>query len=206
MYVGGVVLCGGKSSRMGSSKAHLDFGPETMLQRVVRLLGEVVQPVVVVAAAGQDLPPLAGEVLVVRDQMPERGPLEGIRQGLRALESDAEAAYITSCDVPLLNVEFVREMIARLEDNDVAVPHEGRFHHPLAAVYRTRVLAPLEQLLAAERLRPVFLYDQVATCRVPVEELRKVDPDLQTLRNLNNREDYLAALGQLAIEPPDEPV
>ena len=45
MTAGGIVLCGGKSTRMGRSKALLPFGPETMLQRVVRLLGSVVQPI-----------------------------------------------------------------------------------------------------------------------------------------------------------------
>ena len=53
----GIVLCGGKSTRMGVPKATLPFGPETMLQRVVRLLGTVVSPIVVVAARGQELAP-----------------------------------------------------------------------------------------------------------------------------------------------------
>ena len=56
MAEAGIVLCGGKSTRMGSSKALLPFGSETMLQRVVRLLGEVVSPMVVVAAVDQELP------------------------------------------------------------------------------------------------------------------------------------------------------
>jgi len=67
MTIGGVVLCGGKSTRMGSPKALLPFGPETMLQRVVRLLGTVVSPIVVVAATGQDLPPLPASVILTRD-------------------------------------------------------------------------------------------------------------------------------------------
>src|SRR5262245_8583674 len=98
----GVVLCGGKSTRMGTSKALLQFGPETMLQRVVRLLSEVVPTIVVVAAAGQDLPDLPRHVTITRDEHEGRGPLEGLRAGLNALSSGAERAYVTSCDVPLL--------------------------------------------------------------------------------------------------------
>ena len=56
MNTGGIILCGGQSTRMGSSKALLPFGAETMLQRVVRLLATVVSPIVVVAAAEQSLP------------------------------------------------------------------------------------------------------------------------------------------------------
>ena len=58
MTAGGIVLCGGRSTRMGVPKATLPFGPETMLQRVVRLLGTVVSPIVVVAAREQSLPEL----------------------------------------------------------------------------------------------------------------------------------------------------
>src|SRR3954463_14928404 len=99
---GGVVLAGGKSTRMGTSKALLPFGPETMLQRVVRLLEDVVSPIVVVAAADQMLPQLPAHVIITRDEQDARGPLEGLRTGLKALPEQVEAAYVTGCDVPLL--------------------------------------------------------------------------------------------------------
>src|SRR4051794_38541695 len=91
---GGVVLAGGKSTRMGTSKALLPFGPETMLQRVVRLLGRVVSPIVVVTAPGQELPALPADVIVTRDEREGRGPLEGLRAGLKALPPDVDAAYV----------------------------------------------------------------------------------------------------------------
>lgn len=203
MKIGGLVLCGGKSSRMGLPKATLPFGPETMLQRVVRLLSEVVQPLVVVAAEGQELPPLPAGVRIVRDQRPERGPLEGLAAGIRELAGEVDVLYATSCDVPLLQPRFVRRMIERLTDHDVAVPVEGPFHHPLAAVYRTSVLTVLERLLAVDRLRPVFLFDEVRTCRIPVDELREVDPELATLANLNRTEDYLRAVAAAGFTVPD---
>ena len=87
---------------MGTSKALLPFGPETMLQRVVRLLSEVVSPIVVVAANDQDLPQLPSSVIVTRDENEGRGPLEGLRAGLKALPTTVDAAYVTSCDVALL--------------------------------------------------------------------------------------------------------
>ena len=192
--VAGVVLCGGKSSRMGTSKALLPFGPELMLQRVVRLLGEVTGPIVVVAAPAQELPPLAAEVRVVRDRREGRGPLEGLAAGLAALDGDETIAYVTSCDVPLLQPAFVRRMIALLGEHDIAVPHVEGYHHPLAAVYRPAVLPHVERLLDADRLRPRFLFDEVHTREVPVDDLRTVDPHLATLENLNHEPDYHRAL------------
>lgn len=199
MTIGGIVLCGGKSTRMGVPKATLPFGPETMLQRVVRLLGSVVSPIIVVAARDQALPPLPDEVRIARDEREARGPLEGIRAGLSALPPSIDAAYITSCDVPLLVPAFVGRMIELMGDHDVAVMEIDGFTHPLSAIYRSNALPHVEALLAADRLRPLFLFEQVRTRRVTPEEMKGVDPDLRTLRNLNTQEDYRTALADAGL-------
>jgi molybdenum cofactor guanylyltransferase len=191
---GGIILCGGLSTRMGTSKALLPFGAETMLQRVVRLLSTVVSPIVVVAAAEQLLPDLPADVIVTRDEEQGRGPLEGLRAGLKALPETVDSAYVTSCDVPLLVLDFVRHMIDLLADHDIAVMESDGFPHPLSAVYRRNTLPHVEVLLAQNRLRPAFLFDAVRTRRVQPAEMISADPELLTLRNLNTREDYLAAL------------
>jgi molybdopterin-guanine dinucleotide biosynthesis protein A len=185
---------------MGLAKADLPFGNERMLQRVQRLLATVVQPVVVVAAPTQILPALPSTVLVARDEREARGPLEGLKAGLTVIASQAQAAFATSCDVPLLDPAFVQALMGRLGDYDAVVPVEGGFAHPLAAVYRTSVLPHVETLLEVDQLRPAFLFDRVKTLRVPVEDLRGVDPQLATLRNLNRPEDYLAALTEAGFE------
>jgi molybdopterin-guanine dinucleotide biosynthesis protein A len=196
MQKAAIILCGGKSSRMGRDKATLPFGPEVMLQRVVRLLSEVVPPanIIVVAAPDQPLPDLPVGVTVAHDSRPERGPLEGLAAGLRALPDRIDAVYVTSCDVPLLVPPFVERMFDLLGDHDIAVPRDGEHHHPLAAVYRPAVLPNVQTLLDADRLRPRFLFDEVRTREVAVEELRSVDPQLSTLMNLNHPEDYQSAL------------
>ena len=201
MTAGGIVLCGGKSTRMGVPKATLPFGPETMLQRVVRLLGTVVSPIVVVAAQGQALPKLPDEITVTHDEREQRGPLEGLRAGLKALPNSIEIAYITSCDVPLLVPGFVERMIELLGDHDIAVMEIDGFPHPLSAVYRRDTLPHVELLLANDKLRPVFLFDAVRTRRVRPEEMVSVDRELRTLRNLNTREDYLQALSEASLSP-----
>jgi len=193
---GGIVLCGGKSTRMGVPKATLPFGPETMLQRVVRLLGTVVSPIVVVAAREQSLPELPDDVKITWDEREQRGPLEGLRAGLKALPNSVEVAYITSCDVPLLEPAFVTRMVELLGDHDIAVMEIDGFPHPLSAVYRRDTLPHVQDLLENNKLRPVFLFDAVRTRRVRPEEMLSVDPQLRTLRNLNTREDYLAALSE----------
>jgi len=195
---GGIVLCGGKSTRMGTSKALLPFGAETMLQRVVRLLSEVVPVIVIVAASDQQLPELPPHAVVTRDEREGRGPLEALRAGLRALPANIERAYVTSCDVPLLVPGFASQMLALSRGYDAAVMEIDGFAHPLSAVYARTTLAPIEQLLADDRLRPAFLFERVKTRRVRAEEMT-ADPDLRTLRNLNTRDDYERALVEAGL-------
>jgi len=194
MNLGGIVLCGGQSCRMGASKATLPFGDETMVTRVLRLLGEVVRPLVVVASVDQELPLLPETVIVARDRGAGRGPLEGLYCGLAALQGRASAAYVSGCDVPLLVPAFVRKLFSLLERNDAVVPRETSHCHPLSAVYRVEVLGPISEMLARDERRVISFFERVATRYVDVDELRDVDPELHSLVNLNNRDDYERAL------------
>jgi len=194
MTIAGIVLCGGVSKRMGQPKAWLPFAGELMLPRVVRLLGAVVQPIVVVAAPDQEVPPLPPGIDIVRDAEKGRGPLQGLLAGLTALQGRADAAYVSSCDVPFLQPAFVKRLIDLLGDNAICVPRVGDYHHPLAAVYRLDVAAAAPRLLEEDRLRPVFLFEAVPTRVVEAAELADVDPRFESLRNLNTREEYEEAL------------
>jgi molybdopterin-guanine dinucleotide biosynthesis protein A len=126
---------------------------------------------------------------------------------LAALRGKADAAYLSSCDVPFLRPAFVRRLIELLGDNVICVPRVGDYHHPLAAVYRVEAADAVARLLAEDRLRPFFLFEAVPTRIVEAAELADVDPTFQTLRNLNTPEDYEAALRDAArssgpLQPP----
>ena len=136
----------------------LPFGPETMLQRVVRLLGTVVSPIVVVAAETQELPALPPGTILTRDERDASGPLEGIRAGLAALPEGVDAAYITSCDVPLLVPAFVRRMIELADGYDIAITENDGFAHPLSAIYRRAALPHAHRVAGG---RPVACLEPV---------------------------------------------
>lgn len=182
---------------MGRPKAWLAFGDETLLQRTVRILGEAVAPVIVVAAPGQDVPALPADVRIVRDEVEGKGPLGGLAAGLAALEGAVDAAYLSACDVPLLKAAFVRRVVSFLASEDLAVPRVGEFLHPLAAVYRISTLPQVRELLAAQRLRMQNLFDEVPTRLIEAHELADIDPDFRSLRNVNTPEEYEAALREL---------
>jgi len=203
-----VVICGGASRRMGRPKAWLPFGGELLLQRVVRLVGEAAAPIVVVAAPGQDLPPLPAGVAIVRDPIPGRGPLQGLAAGLAALPVGVDLAYATATDGPFLATGWVARLAELIGDQHAAVPRAGGFLHPLAALYRkSPALAAIEALLRADRLRTTGLIEALRTRIVEPEELADIDPGLRTLCNLNTPEDYARALAeaQSGLIPPSSP-
>jgi molybdenum cofactor guanylyltransferase len=192
---GAIVLCGGQSRRMGRPKAWLPFGPEVMLQRVVRLLGDVTESLVVVAAPGQEIPALPGSIRVVRDEVSNRGPLQGLAAGLAALPNEVELAYATATDVPFLQPAWVTRLAELIGDHDLVIPEIGGYLHPLAALYRRKTVLPaVERLLAEDRLRPVFLLEALQALKVDAQTMHQTDVELGTLRNLNTPEDYQQAL------------
>jgi molybdenum cofactor guanylyltransferase len=204
----GIVLAGGRSSRMGTPKAALEWHGSTLLRRVTGIVARGVDgPVVVVRAPGQPLPSLPSAIEVVEDAREGRGPLEGLAAGLAALDGRAEVAYASSTDAPLLHPAFVRRVLHAVDDDvDVALPRAGGFPHPLAAAYRTTLRPQIERLLAADRLRPAFLFDECRVLRLDEETLlgdpalAAADPALDSVLNLNERADYESARARPAPE------
>lgn len=179
----GIVLCGGRSSRMHRAKALLPWRGRSMLEHTVSVLRDAVDEVIVVSAPDMLLPPL--DARIVADREPGLGPLAGIREGLAAAET--EFAFVTSTDVPFLTAEVVAQLLSHRKA--VAVESEG-FVQTLCAVYPC-ALAPLAQeLIDAGRLRPLFLLEAAGFLSVPVEEL--ADP--RAILGFNTPEQYLAAV------------
>jgi molybdenum cofactor guanylyltransferase len=204
----GIVLAGGRSSRMGTPKAALEWHGSNLLRRVTGLVARSVDgPVVVVRAPGQELPELPEAVELVEDAREGSGPLMGIAAGLRAVGDRAVAAYVSSTDVPLLHPRFIRRVLAAFDDDaDVVLPHVGGFRHPLAAVYRISLAAEVERLIAADRLKPAFLFEVCRVRRLDAEALLQdpalaaLDPELDSVLNLNAPADYEAARARPAPE------
>ena len=164
MRLGGIVLCGGQSRRMGSPRpgcasakkpcciAWFVYSPA----RWIRFF--------VVAAHGQRLPRLPDNVGVIRDRLPDRGPLEGLAAGLEAISRHADAAFVCGCDAPFLHPDFVRRVAHLACEADIAMPYiDGRLH-PLAAVYRVSVLPVILDMLDTGSFRLTMLAER-CDCR-----------------------------------------
>jgi molybdopterin-guanine dinucleotide biosynthesis protein A len=189
---------------MGQPKFRLPFGGEALLLRVVRVLSMVTAPVVVVAAQDQDLPPLPSGVMVARDAAEDRGPLQGMKAGLEAIGTAADAVFVAPTDAPFLEPAFVRRLaLLRTMNDDVVMARIGGRTHPLSALYATTVAPVIDALLAEDDLAVKSLTRRLRTLIVEEarlledSDLRAVDPELRSLRNVNTQDEYLAALAEL---------
>ncbi|MBX3426768.1 MAG: molybdenum cofactor guanylyltransferase [Pirellulales bacterium] len=196
---GAVILCGGRSRRMGRDKASLPWGERTVLQHVVEVVGAIVPTcrIVVVAAAEQPLPELPGEVRIVRDLVPGQGPLAALVAGLSALQDDAETALVAACDAPLVRPAPLAWLLERLatagpEVAGVVPESDGRLH-PLTAAYWTNIVEALTAALAAGKRSLHEALRGTTVELLAAEELRKIDPELAMLVNCNTPEEFAAA-------------
>ncbi|HRA89107.1 MAG TPA: molybdenum cofactor guanylyltransferase [Planctomycetaceae bacterium] len=200
----GIVLCGGKSQRMGREKYRLMFGNETLLQRICRIVQPEVSQILVVASLSQEMPDFEISVEFLRDEIPESGPLAGITQALTFLEnapSSVIASFVTSCDVPLLKPTVIRLLRNQLTDDfDAVVVRDIQYAYPLCALYRTPAATTARRLLASGERRAAALADNLRTCWVSTEQIRTVDPDLTSLWNCNSPDDLTRALDRAKVD------
>jgi len=195
---------------MGTPKASLEWHGSTLLRRTVSIVARATGgQVVVVRSPGQELPPLPGGILLADDPQAGKGPLQGIAAGLAALRGRADIAFVSSTDMPFLHPAFARRVLSVLgesEGTDVALPVARGFRQPLAAAYRVSLAAAAGRLVAQDRLRLAFLLGDCAVEELDGEALRKdpvlaaLDPDLDSVVNVNTPADYQAARARPAPE------
>jgi molybdopterin-guanine dinucleotide biosynthesis protein A len=198
----GIVLAGGRSSRMGDAavggKPALTLGAETFLAQICRTLGTELRRVLVVAAPGQPLPALPAGVAVIRDTMPGAGPLAALRDGLAwaaAVSPPPRVALVCSCDVPLLRPGLVRLLVAEAATADWVVPVVDGHPQVLVSALTISLLGRVEQHLQSGRrdLRGLLeSIESAAAGRVHElgrPDLEAVDPGLVSFRDVDTPSD-----------------
>ncbi len=204
--VTGIIVAGGRSSRMGQDKALLEIQGATMLERTAAALEQVTERVIVVTRDGQGYGTIGLEN--VPDVYPGMGPLSGIHAGLSA--SGTEWGIVIACDMPFVQPEVLHVLLAVTEKwaelqgttepalQAVISSVDGRIH-PLLAVYHQSVLPSAEECLRSGRLRLTDWLDKLNVRYAKVEDLPGVSEDIwhKATFNMNNPQDYQLAIEQL---------
>lgn len=196
MRVSGIILAGGSSRRMGTDKASLRLGGETLLARTIHVVSQVSGDVLVIGRAqGND----TSSARYIADDIPDSGPLSGILTGLR--QAKYPYAAVVACDMPFLNANVLRLLTEAAEGYDVAVPRlDGRVH-PTLAVYGRSCIRVIERQIAREDLALSTLLTELRVAWVEEDEIRRVDPLARSFRNVNTPREWHEAQREVEDGP-----
>ena len=198
--VSGIVLAGGRSRRLGRDKALVEVGGVRLIDRVLGVVRQLTDDVVVVG--GDPRSCARPGVPVIPDRWPGMGPLGGIHSGLEAVRYPR--ALVVGCDMPFLDLRLLRFMILLSADYDVVIPNLDGALEPLHAIYSKATLGPIEALLQAGDLRIVHFLRQVRVRYVDRAEVEVFDPRGLSFFNVNTPEDLEQAEVLAARGCPDD--
>jgi molybdopterin-guanine dinucleotide biosynthesis protein A len=183
------ILAGGKSTRMGTDKAFVDYEGRTLLARALDLARSVT-PDVRIVGNREKFAPFAP---VVEDIFRDCGPLGGIHAALRA--SSSELNVMLAVDTPFVSWAFLQYLISQAQSAPEAaalLPRDGESSQPLCAIYRREFADAAESALLAGRNRIDALFSEVRTRMIEREELEGAGFSRSIFRNLNTPEELEA--------------
>lgn len=186
MEASGIILAGGRSSRMGGDKTLMSYQQETLIERTVKEMKKVADEIIISSnhTAKYGIP----GTVEVADIYPGMGPLGGIHAGL--LASSKPHAFVVACDMPLFKAELAFYLLERCMAYDVVVPTTRGRWEPLCAVYSRKCIKPIEEHLQAGIRTAYEFYDQVRVLKVSEAQLDKIGQPEEMFYNLNTPEDY----------------
>jgi molybdopterin-guanine dinucleotide biosynthesis protein A len=195
--VTGIVLAGGKSSRMGRHKLFLEAGGVPLFERVYWVLNRIFTDIIVVANTPEWFQ--SYDVRVIPDVLPGRGALGGLYTGLKYASSDPSFCF--AADMPFLNARLIRYMIEKRDEGDVIIPRTSDGLQPLHAIYSRKCLKPMENLLSRGNLKIIDFFIEATVIYISEREILNYDPMLLSFLNVNTKEDLRRAENLLTSAP-----
>ena len=194
------VLAGGQSARMGADKTLLPVGGTPLITRVLDVVGSICEEAFVVTNRPEALAdtPIPADVNVLTDEIPFQGPLGGLVTALATAEH--EWLLAVAADLPWLRPEVVRALWNARDGVQVVVPVSDKGTEPLLALYHVSCLDAARESLDTGRRRLVAFFPKVSVAEIPLDALRSVDPDLESLININTPEDLMRARDNIPAE------
>lgn len=184
----GIILSGGKSSRMKTDKAFLKLGSKTMIEELISRLEKKFSRLMIIANDRERYKRFGIEL--VEDIVPDKGPLGGIYTGLVVSRDDYN--FIFACDMPFLNQDLIQYMIGEVEDGgyDVIIPEwEGRLQ-PLCAIYSKECIKPIENELSRNNLKITDFLKYVKARVLNEKEISQFISSQHFFANINTPQDF----------------
>ena len=184
--VTGVILAGGQSSRMGSNKALLPYRGGRFIESIHQTMTALFDDVLLVTNTPEQYAFLpCPKVADIHQGM---GALAGLHAGLS--HSWTEHIFAVACDMPYLNTDVIRALLARRRQADVIIPESAHGLEPLHAIYSRSCLPHMQAALLEGRRRIISFFPRVAVLYFEQARLAQLDPDADSFSNINTPAEY----------------
>lgn len=189
---GAIILAGGDSKRLGRPKALLEFGDQTLIEMIISQLKGCFEELTLITDRPdlyRTLPvKITGDLL----KQQEKSPLRGIHAGLSS--SDRPWQFVVACDMPFLNLDFIRYMAAYAPGHDAVVPRVGNYFQPLHAFYSRTCIGIIEEQVKAGENKVIDFYRHLNIKYIGEEEINRFNSQQELFLNINTWKDYQKAL------------
>jgi len=183
----GILLAGGKNSRMGMNKAFLEIDEERLIDKTLNIYRRLFSEIIIVT--NDPLPHLEFQsAALVTDIYKGKGPLGGIYTGLFYAKNNY--TFVCPCDMPFLNESFIAYMIGQSGKHDVITPELPDGYQPLHAIYSRNCLPSIKRLILMDKLKITGFYRDVRVLTISEKEIQPFNPDGRLFHNLNTPEDW----------------
>jgi molybdopterin-guanine dinucleotide biosynthesis protein A len=181
-----IILAGGKSLRLGRSKALQLIDGKSLIQWVIDRLAILSTEIVIATAHGEAIPCSSTvRIKTVADIYSEKGPLGGIHSGL--ITSSSPRAIVVSCDTPFLSISLLEYMTQIYPAFDIIIPRIKNEVEPLCAVYSKNCLAPIQELLERDERQIRKLFSMVRVKYIEEDKINSFDPEHLSFFNINSQ-------------------
>ena len=190
MKATGIILAGGKNTRIGTEKAFIQLRPgSTLIQNTVETFEKLFSEIIVVTNNPHAYVKLGTRV--VEDLIKGKGPLGGIFSGL--CFSRSELSFVVGCDMPFPNPDLINYIIQKPVEYDVVIPVIDGKAESLFARYSKNALPVILSHLLKHQLKVQDALDNLKILKISSQEIQRFDPEHLSFFNVNTQADLKKA-------------
>lgn len=170
-HITGVILAGGKSTRMGFNKELITLHNKPVIHTLINTFNKMFDEVLVVS----NHPSLYSDkpVTVVQDILDSKGPLIGLHTALSYANNDY--VYIIACDMPSIDEEYINDTVHNIKDHSAYLYHDGTFFEPFHGFYHKKLVKPIEEFIIKSTTFTEFIMSIDAYA---ITDITKYNPEM----------------------------
>jgi molybdopterin-guanine dinucleotide biosynthesis protein A len=195
-----IILAGGKSSRMGFDKQFLKLQDKYVIEIIAERLKEVFSEIIIVTGRPEEYVKYGFKL--VEDEVRNFGPLAGIHVGLK--NSGSIYNYVVACDMPFINLKYIRYMMQLIEESDDRVDGVitklGDWIEPFNAFYSQNLISRIEENMKNGKRQINLMLQDANVLYVSEAKAREFSPDWEMFTNINTFKDYESLMKRLSNE------